>query len=254
MSEFVKPVRRSVKVSDGFVELLGKELFKDLAENEGICPICHGTGMVIRDNPYGLEGDPDKQAGLFPYKHQSIFPCPNCYNGVVKYCPDCGKQLRREYLKCDCEAEQAREHENEHKKYLERVEKAQKCDSNTLGSDFVCAYSDYFPYDDGYFANWEEFFEAWYGLIDECKRDGSKIPERPMYVWGTELVEMQFNANDIISSACEELHEDAINEISDLAIRSMQNYFEFWKNRYATRSYCYTYRYAIRIPWEKEDN
>ena len=61
MPEFMKPVRKSVKVSDGFAELLGKELFKDLTEHEGICPQCHGTGMVIQDHPYGLEGDPDKE-------------------------------------------------------------------------------------------------------------------------------------------------------------------------------------------------
>ena len=104
MLEFVKPMRKSIKVSEGFAELLGKELFKDLAEHEGICPQCHGTGMVVRNHPYGLEGDPDKKVGVFPYNHQSIIPCPNCYNGVVRYCPDCGKQLKRSYLKCDCES------------------------------------------------------------------------------------------------------------------------------------------------------
>ena len=76
MPGFVKPTRKVVNIEDAFGELIGKKLIKDLHDNEEICPVCHGTGLRIEDNPYGLSDDPDKRAGQFPYKHQSIRFCP----------------------------------------------------------------------------------------------------------------------------------------------------------------------------------
>lgn len=75
MPGFVKPTRKVVNIEDAFGELIGKKLIKDLHDNEEICPVCHGTGLRIEDNPYGLSDDPDKRAGQFPYKHQSIRFC-----------------------------------------------------------------------------------------------------------------------------------------------------------------------------------
>ena len=113
MPGFVKPTRKVVNIEDAFGELIGKKLIKDLHDNEEICPVCHGTGLRIEDNPYGLSDDPDKRAGQFPYNHQSIRFCPNCYNGVVRFCPDCGKQIPRYRTLCDCDAVvQRRQHED----------------------------------------------------------------------------------------------------------------------------------------------
>lgn len=94
MPGFVKPTRKVVNIEDAFGELIGKKLIKDLHDNEEICPVCHGTGLRIEDNPYGLSDDPDKRAGQFPYKHQSIRFCPNCYNGVVRFAPTVESRFR----------------------------------------------------------------------------------------------------------------------------------------------------------------
>ena len=251
MLEFVKPMRKSIKVSEGFAELLGKELFKDLAEHEGICPQCHGTGMVVRNHPYGLEGDPDKKVGVFPYNHQSIIPCPNCYNGVVRYCPDCGKQLKRSYLKCDCEAEQQRERDEKKRKYQDAIEKAEKHEPNEL-CKFKCGYSDWINHNDGYFFDWQEFFGAWHDFVCECEADGITVPERPVYVWGTEEIEMNLDAGSIIESACEELYDEAMSNIDSSAIKEMQDYLNLWKYRYGLTAYGEDHRHAIRIPWEED--
>lgn len=87
MPGFVKPTRKVVNIKDAFGELIGKKLIKDLHDNEEICPVCHGIGLRIEDNPYGLSDDPDKRAGQFPYKHQSIRFCPNCYMGEPTWNP-----------------------------------------------------------------------------------------------------------------------------------------------------------------------
>lgn len=189
-------------------------MIKDLHDNEDICPICHGTGLCIRDNPYGLSNDPEKKFNQFPYKHQSITSCPNCYNGVVRYCPDCGKQLSRMRTICDCEAAQQRRQQEEDRKEQELFDKAEKHEPNALGDKFLMAQSDFYPYNDGYFVSWDDFF-------DNLDAD---IAERPIYVWGTSEIELSLDATDIVSTACEDMYDDAYSDIGDAAVKEMQDF------------------------------
>ena len=252
MTAFVKPTQTAIQIDEAFRHMLPEKLIKDLHGDEAICPMCHGLGLRVVDNCYGLSDDPNKVAGHFPYKHQSLTFCPSCYNGVVHICPDCGKQIPKNHSYCDCEAGQQRWRTKKKQQYQELLQKAQKCESNELGSKFVVAYSDFFSRNDGYFSDWQEFFDAWHDFVVECKEEGIPTPEKPEYVWGTEPIEMVLDAKDIISRSCEDMHEDAINDIAPIAIKSMQNFFESWKNQYATVSYCYTHQYAIKIPWEED--
>lgn len=243
MADFVKPIRKTVEIKDAFAELLGKTLIKDLHDNEDICPICHGTGLCIRDNPYGLSNDPEKKFNQFPYKHQSITSCPNCYNGVVRYCPDCGKQLSRMRTICDCEAAQQRRQQEEDRKEQELFDKAEKHEPNALGDKFLMAQSDFYPYNDGYFVSWDDFF-------DNLDAD---IAERPIYVWGTSEIELSLDATDIVSTACEDMYDDAYSDIGDAAVKEMQDFLDAWKEKYGARSYSVTTKHAIRIPWESRE-
>ena len=243
MADFVKPIRKTVEIKDAFAELLGKTLIKDLHDNEEICPICHGTGLCIRDNPYGLSNDPEKKFNQFPYKHQSITSCPNCYNGVVRYCPDCGKQLSRMRTICDCEAAQQRRQQEEDRKEQELFDKTEKHEPNALGDKFLMAQSDFYPYNDGYFVSWDDFF-------DNLDAD---IAERPIYVWGTSEIELSLDATDIVSTACEDMYDDAYSDIGDAAVKEMQDFLDAWKEKYGVRSYSVTTKHAIRIPWESRE-
>lgn len=242
MADFVKPVRKTVKIKDAFAELLGATLIKDLHDNEDICPVCHGTGLCIRDNPYGLSDDPDKQLGHFPYKHQSISSCPNCYNGVVRYCPDCGKQLPRSRTICDCEAVQQRRLQEAARKEQELIDKAEKHEPDALGNEFIMAQCDLYPYNEGYFSDWEEFFDA---LDDD-------ITERPVYVWGTSEIKMSLDASSIASTECEDMYDDAYDDIGDAAIKEMQDFLDEWLKKYGVASYISTTKHVIRIPWETQ--
>lgn len=244
MPGFVKPTRKVVNIEDAFGELIGKKLIKDLHDNEEICPVCHGTGLRIEDNPYGLSDDPDKRAGQFPYKHQSIQFCPNCYNGVVRFCPDCGKQIPRYRTLCDCDAVVQRRQQEENRKEKERLEKAEKHEPNALGSLFTMAQSDFYSHNEGYFSCWEDFFDSW-------NEDREEFTEKPLYVWGTEEVEMSFDASSIVSNACEDMYEDAYDDIGADAVAEMQRYLNEWKEKYGRTSYLLTTKYAIRIPWEE---
>lgn len=216
MPGFVKPTRKVVNIEDAFGELIGKKLIKDLHDNEEICPVCHGTGLRIEDNPYGLSDDPDKRAGQFPYKHQSIRFCPNCYNGVVRFCPDCGKQIPRCRTLCDCDAVVQRRQQEENRKEKERLEKAEKHEPNALGSLFTMAQSDFYSHNEGYFSCWEDFFDSW-------NEDREEFTGKPLYVWGTEEVEMSFDASSIVSNACEDMYEDAYDDIGADAVAEIRD-------------------------------
>lgn len=82
MGKFIKPKRVIVSDKEYIQKLVNANLVKDLHDNEEICPYCHGTGMVIRDNQYGLSDDPDRKV-WFPYKHQAITFCQHCFNDPV---------------------------------------------------------------------------------------------------------------------------------------------------------------------------
>lgn len=244
MSEFVKPTRKTVSIRDAFSELIGKDLVKDLHDGEEICPVCHGTGLCINDNVYGLSDDPDKKVGHFPYRHQSLGYCRNCYNGVVRRCQYCGKLMPRGSLVCDCDAVKKLRAEERARKERETLAKAEKHEPDALGSLFEMAQSDFFPNNEGYFREWNEFFEAW----DE---EADVPDEKPLYVWGTNTVEMHLDASDIVSLACEDLYEDAYSDIGTEAIEEMQKFLDEWKKKNGRTSYVQTSKHAIRIPWEE---
>lgn len=106
MGEFVKPKRVIVSDKEYIQKLVNANLVKDLHDNEEICPYCHGTGMVIRDNQYGLSDDPDRKV-WFPYKHQAITFCQHCFNGVILRCKLCGEVIQCGYTKHDCKQQKS---------------------------------------------------------------------------------------------------------------------------------------------------
>lgn len=102
MSEFVKPKTEYVVDKDYVEKLVNVHLKKDLHGDEEICQVCHGTGLVIRENPYGLRDDPDKSR-MFPCSHQTLDFCPHCFNGIIHRCNLCGGIIQRGYTRHNCE-------------------------------------------------------------------------------------------------------------------------------------------------------
>lgn len=47
----------SINVAEEIKNILPDSLEKDLQDNEEICPVCHGLGVVIDKNVYGIKGD-----------------------------------------------------------------------------------------------------------------------------------------------------------------------------------------------------
>ena len=247
MSESKKPVRKIVHDPDYIKDLINANLVKDLYDNEEICPTCHGTGMVINNNVYGLKSEGYSNPSVrFPYLHAAITFCPNCYNGIVHRCKYCGEIMDRISLKHNCEKqlEEDRKLEKEQEDY--RLLKAPVLPDKEARL-MACLYSDDISTNNGYFFEWEDFFEDWFENHD------SNDP-KPEYVWSTIGIEPKLDAADIAEIAVENSYDDAIFDISESSIKDLQHILNNWLTYCGVgTTYCVDYRYKIKIPWEDVD-
>lgn len=246
MGEFVKPKRVIVSDKEYIQKLVNANLVKDLHDNEEICPYCHGTGMMIRDNQYGLSDDPDRKV-WFPYKHQAITFCQHCFNGVILRCKLCGEVIQRGYTKHDCKQQRVIDEKLRKQKKQEEFDKAPLLPDEKQ-EDYEYFFSEEYPHDNGYFNDWEEFFDNW---ENEHEKYGDVRPE---YVWVTEPVEMSINAESIAEQATEDLYEDAYDDISDGEIKRLQAILDYWaKTCGVSTTYYESHKYKVKIPWENYD-
>ena len=215
-------------ISIDLTKIFSGTLEKDLTENEAICPVCNGTGVVKRDNVYGIKGDTSEIAKKkqFPYNHQSLSLCPNCYNGVIRLCEFCGKPISREYInKCDCEQYKENEANKKRIKYQETINKAKK-----IGWQSASTYV-YDEESDRYFSDEDEFADYYWELYQEgkhcCKNfDEYFENEVPKVLWNCEETRIEIDAGSVVESACEDLHEDAYENIDGL--NELQDYIDAW--------------------------
>ena len=253
--EFQKPKRVVIPLRPFVEKLIDGKITKDLCEGEEVCPTCGGFGLRIENNPFGLEGDPNNQHGapLFPYKHQSLVLqyCPTCYNGVVHRCKLCGKIMKRGWLKHDCPKQQALDREKREREDRERFDKAEIAPPE-IADACEYFYSEYYPLSEGYFSDWDDFFDQWDEQRIEMEDAG--LIKRPEFVWITEPVEMHIDAEFVAENATEELYEDAMSDISTEDIKRLQALLDDWcKSCGVSTTYQESHKYKVRIPWEEYD-
>lgn len=214
------------KVNLSETELFTKSLEKELGENEELCPHCGGTGLIIMNN------------ALNP---QSLMFCPHCSDGVIHHCKFCGNIIPKHYRKCNCAEQRKLDCEEKERKEAERLANAPLAPEDIESEMF---FSEDYPYNDGFFSEWEQFFEAW---LDEHEV-GDKRPE---YVWTTKPMNMKIDAVNIIENASEALYEEAYFDVSDDKIQKLQDYLDDWcKTCGVATTYYPNYEYKVRIPWE----
>ena len=238
--------RISINVSDEIKNILPETLKKDLQDHEEICPVCHGLGVVVDNNIYGIKGDTSDAAkkSMFPYNHQAIKFCPNCYNGVIRLCRYCGKQIPKGYIdRCGCEQYKQKEEEERRIKYQEKISKADEVDFEDINSDMWL----YDEQTDDYFSDVDSFVDA-YKDFDEYESEEEIMNNLPKILWLTDPVDISMDADYIISSACEDLHEDAYENISSEDRRELQNILDEWcKKQTGTRTVYPNYKRYVRV-------
>jgi len=216
------------------------KLQKDLQEHEVICYHCGGTGLQVDDNPFGIKSENSKVH--FPYKQQTIRGCNHCYNGVQSKCLDCGKILSRGTSQCNCEQYNQERLKERHDKDLEIWNKAKKISYEQATNDFIMIYIDNY---DAYIM--VEDLEEW---IEDKESDNEELRIREeLRIYGTQSIELSMDAFGIIEDACSDLHEDAMDNISDSDQKELQVLLDKWceENKQGTTSYYADFSVGIKL-------
>lgn len=192
-------------------------------ENEILCPTCGGIGWLEDDNGH------------------HIVSCTNplCFKGIIKCCPVCHEPYTQRYSET-CYNEKCRQAEFIKRKRCEdeqeqgRFEKAQKIRIEDAPDEVKeMVYSDQYDYNEGYCSDLD-----W---IDDLGED-----ERPTYVWATEKASLHIDAYNIVSQACEDLHEDAFDNVDNLD--GLQKLLDAWCDKQSgTGTYWVNYKLALLI-------
>lgn len=236
--------REEINLHEAVQKSFPKILIKDLTEHERICPVCNGLGMRIADNVYGIKGD-NSEAGrkyLFPYEHQALSFCRNCFNGVQRLCPYCGEPYKNQaYLHCDCEGQKKVDEEEKIKKWNEKVVNAISVEEKDINTMLYCEEFD------TYYETVDDFFDDY-----ACNYDDMDVYDKPERLWVTSAQKIFVDASDIIENACEDLHEDARDNISDEDIKQLQSFLDNWcKKQIGTTTYYPCYEQYVEIDWSK---
>ena len=239
----------SLNVADEIKKILPVTLEKDLQDNEAICPVCHGLGLIKKDFPFGVkEDDTEKAFKLNWYDNEYLTLCPNCYFGRIKICKYCGKPLPKQTNRCSCDGYKEQEAEEKRIKYQETIEKAKEIELKDA-SEYI-----YDEESEQYFSDEFSFVDHWWDLYLEGGHYCSNFDEYfekyvPKVLWNCEVVKISMDADSIIENACDELHEDARDNIS--GERELQEFLDKWcAKQTGTTTYYPCYKKYVRVKKE----
>ena len=216
-------------------------LIKDLQDDERICPTCHGLGMVMRNTPYGIRDDTSDvgKKKMFPYNNQYFSHCPYCFWGVQKLCRYCGKPYPKGSYMCHCEGYKKEKEQKRIAQWREIVDKANPVDEKSVSTMLYCEETD------EYFDSVDDFFDTWACIHEE----NEEFLERPVRLWVTEILRLQIDAENIVVSACEELHEDAYEYCDTKSLQELLN--KWCSDQTGTDTYIPSYKEYVVIDWNK---
>lgn len=231
----------TINIEETVKKMFPQILIKDLQDNERICPTCHGLGMRIENNIYGIHGDTSEAAKRerFPYKHQALSFCPDCYNGVQKLCEYCGNPFKiKGYYHCDCVGFKKAEEEKRIAKYNETIYKAKEVQESDVKTMLYCEEFD------KYYDSTGDFFEEY-----SPEYSDEEIYKKPELLWVCSMQEISIDADSVIENACDDLHEDASGNCD---YGSLQKLLDDWcKEQTGTKTYYPCYKEYVKIDWSE---
>lgn len=195
------------------------KLKKDLQENEEICPKCGGTGLQVNDHPYGLKSERGQHNEMFPYKKQTIVGCSHCYSGVQKKCQHC-QQLMGRTSQCKCDGYRNESNRKLFEKDMERWNKAKKITFQESLDQGI----EYF-----YIDSWDEYHDLdslhdkINDLLEDMDEDFTIDDIKDLRVYTTYIESISLSADSILERACENLHDEACERISQSKFDELQD-------------------------------
>ena len=210
------------------IELLPVKILNEKTQKH--CSKCEGIGWVMEDKGH-------------------IKSCWTCGGmGFINFCEECGNDTHSAYRTlCETCWRKQREKEKlkeEQSNFNQSVKLVFGKDDEKINS-FNMFYSEHFPYNEGYFSDFDEFFEA----LDE---ENTIEDKRPYYVWGTFETQINIDVETLLEDACEDLHEEAYSSIDEKDFKELEQFIENWcKKQTQTTTYYPNFKYSIIIPWEE---
>jgi len=196
--------------------MLPTKFSREVGDGEKLCPVCGGLGLNVEGN--------------------YIVTCHDCIKGIVTYCQHCKEILLRNH---NCEGMRNLARKELHDRTLAKWNKTSKITLEEAYKTQEWVYVD----------NWDEYI-----LMDdlEDKIDGHRSKDedfdvKELFIYGTTKIKMSFDANSLIESACEDLHEDAGSDISSDEIKEMQDFLDNWVEEYGSNTTSYEIDYSIGV-------
>lgn len=163
---------------------------------------------------------------------------------MIQLCEYCGKPLPRGRLKCDCEQQRVKDEEEKRIKYQETIAKAKEVNIKSVSTYL------YDEQTDQYFAEIEDFVDE-YKDNTEFEDDEEMLENLPEVLWVCSIAKISMDATDIIENACEELHEEALDTISDEDKKELQKCLDKWCSEHGgTTTYYPCYKEYVRVKKE----
>lgn len=221
--------------------ILPKKLRKDLHDGEIVCPVCNGLGTRKVEQNYGISGRTMKYG--FEFKHESFFPCKNCFNGIVKTCKFCGQPSRdraKIYPEDVCTCDDARKHQDQGRtqKDWEKWNKAKK----------ITLAEAYQQFDMFFIDSADEYVDA--DELEDWLADNTDEETGELRIYGTHITTLSFDASSLIEDACCDLHDETGNHISDDQVKALQALLDGWagENVAGTKTYWPDWSVGVILP------
>jgi len=220
-------------------KILPQVLKKDLQYNEIICTTCNGLGLTTHSNIYGIQGDRDPEVigKSFPYGHQSLGFCPDCFNGVQRTCVYCGKVVQKGYInKCDCDGYKKEEDDKRIVKWNETLSNAKEVNEKDVDTMLYCEELGKF------YANVDEFLES---------EDNWMYDDDITRLWVAYAISLDIDASNVLENATQDLHEDCYDNLN---IGELQSLLDVYVKKYksSTATYYPDYKEYVVIDYNNK--
>ncbi|WP_288924746.1 hypothetical protein [Aminobacterium colombiense] len=192
-------------------DIIPNIITRDLKEGQELCPICQGLGLI-------QEGD-------------YIVPCPDCLNGIARKCQYCGEIISlHKYHHCEPMIQQ------QQKEQIEKVKKEWAAAEKISLKQAIKNYKMLYDYSNDEFIFSSEI-EAYL-----------KSKENPL-IFATSTYSIAMDANTIIENECDDLYEDAFENISQSKVDELQEFLNKWceEVKEDTLTYCPDYKKAVEF-------
>jgi hypothetical protein len=172
--------------------------------------------------------------------------CKDCFDGVRNRCFYCNDYIKKGWTVCDCEQAKTVKVMQESKRETERFEKSDKITLTEAINKFETLYIE----SHDRFIEPKELIEWIADKNLELIEDGEEeLDLACLFVYGTTVVDVSIDARDVISAACDELHEDAEDRMMKHAKVLQEKIDEFLTEEVKSeaKTYFIDYKFGVTL-------